>query len=76
MDVRIVAEPMEMGVSLVAEVVVIVTIKVADLVRKLISLFDPAAILTPLLALGSTSRSAVAPDYISRGGVSALAYPA
>lgn len=75
MDARIVAEPMLMGFTTV-EVTVKTTVKVEDLVRKLVSLFDPATILAPLLALGNTSLSAVAPDFISRGGVSALAYPA
>lgn len=74
MDARIMAEPVVMGMTVLDEVEVVTTIKVADLVRKLTSLFDPAIILAPLLALGSTSRSAVAPDYISQGGQSALAF--
>lgn len=73
MDARIVAEAMEMRLSMPAEVKVVTTIKVDELVRKLVSLFDPAAILAPLLSLGNTSRSAVAPDYTFQGGVSALA---
>lgn len=73
MDARIVAEPLEMRVSTVAEVVVTAVIKVDDLVRALRSLFNPAAILAPLLSNGSTSRSAVAPDFNPRGGQSALA---
>lgn len=73
MDARIVAESLEMRVSTVAEVMVTTVIKVDDLVRALRSLFNPAAILAPLLSNGSTSRSAVAPDFISRGGVSAWA---
>lgn len=72
MDARIVAEVMEMKISS-AEVKVVATDKVADLVRKLISPFNPAAILAPLLSLGNTSRSAVAPDYTFQGGMSALA---
>jgi hypothetical protein len=72
MDARTVVEAAEM--SLVAvQVKVTTVIKVDDLVLALRSLFDPATVLAPLLALGSTSRSAVAPDYIPRGGQSALA---
>lgn len=48
-------------------------IKADDLVSKLRSLFDPAMIIAPLLSLGNTSRSAVAPDFISIGGEGALA---
>lgn len=72
MDARIVTEAAEM--SLVAvEVTVTTVIKVDDFELMLVSLFDHAAILAPLLALGSTSLSAVAPDFNSQGGQSALA---
>lgn len=74
MDARIVVEAAEMNLSAVERVVVETIINVDDLVIMLESLFDHAAILAPLLSLGSTSRSAVAPDYtFSREEVSALA---
>lgn len=73
MDARIVVEAAEMSLAAV-EVTVKTVIRVEDLVRKLHSLFDHATVLAPLLALGSTSLSAVAPDYILRGGQSALAF--
>lgn len=73
MDARIVAEAAVVTMTAVAKVRVVVTIKVDDLVRKLISQFDPAAILAPLLSFNSTSRSAVSPDFILKGGTSGLA---
>lgn len=71
MDAVIKADAIEM--SLVAvDATVVTVIVVEDLVQKLQSLFDPACVLVSL-SLNGSSISAVAPDYISRGGVSALA---
>lgn len=72
MDARIVVDAAEMGFSAPVAVVV-TTIKVDELVKQLVSLFDAATILAPLLNMGN-SVTAVAPDYtISRGGVSVQA---
>lgn len=71
MDARIVVESAE-AIASVAMVEVRVSIKVADLVRKLRDQFNPATVLAPLLHMGN-SVTAVAPDYISRGGVSGWA---
>lgn len=73
MDARIVAEPAVINMTMVESVEVVTTIKVDDLVREFIALFDHA-ILVSLISDGSTSRSAVAPDSNSKGGKSALAY--
>lgn len=68
MDARIEVGAAE-AMAFVAEVTVTTVIKIEDLVRKLQSLFDPASVLAPLLHMGN-SVTAVAPDYILRGGVS------
>lgn len=73
MDARIVAEPAVMSMVAVEIKEVRVTSKIDDLVCGLKSLFDPATVLAPLLAMGN-SVTAVAPDFILRGGKSALAY--
>lgn len=75
MDARIMAEAIEIKLSMPEEVEVITEVIVSDeLVLALVSLFDPAVILAPLRNMGN-SVTAVAPDYILiRGGKSALAY--
>lgn len=73
MDARIVAEPAQMSLVAVEVKEVRVISAIDDLVFELESLFDPATVLAPLLAMGN-SVTAVAPDFNLRGGKSALAY--
>lgn len=71
MDARIVVEPAEAFAS--APVAMVHAIVVVDwLVKRLVSLFDATAVLAPLLNMGN-SVTAVAPDFITRGGVSGWA---
>jgi hypothetical protein len=73
MDARIVVEPALMRLAPVEIKGVVTTTRIDDLVCGLKSLFDPATILAPLLAMGN-SVTAVAPDFTLRGGKSALAH--
>jgi hypothetical protein len=71
MDARIEAGAMTLGVE-TPEVEIIVTVKVDLPVLMLVSLFDAASVLAPLLNQGN-SVTAVAPDHISERKVSGLA---
>ena len=72
MDARITAEPLVMNLTIGPKVKVVATTKVDDLVIELVSLFDPAVVLAPLLHQGN-SVTAVAPDTILEREVSAWA---
>jgi hypothetical protein len=76
MDARITAEAAQMSLVASPKVKVVVTTKVDDLVRALVSLFDPAVILAPFLAMGGTSVSAIAPTLFHEREVDALAFTA
>jgi hypothetical protein len=69
MDARITAEAAVMKMTVSPKVKVVVTTQVGDLVKMLVSLFDPAVILAPLLNQGN-SVTAVAPDLILEREVS------
>lgn len=73
MDARIVVEAAEINISVVSEVSVTTVINVNDLVLALESLFDAATVLAPLRNTGN-SLTAVAPDYIFKGGMSVQAF--
>lgn len=72
MDARITAEAAQMSLAASPKVKVVVTTKVDDLVIGLKSLFDPAVILAPYLAMGGTSVSAIAPTLFHEREVSTL----
>jgi hypothetical protein len=74
MDARIEAGAMTLGVE-TPVVEIIVTVKVDKPVLTLVSLFDAASILAPLINQGN-SVTAVAPDHILERTVSALAIAA
>jgi hypothetical protein len=69
MDARITAEAASITLTASPKVKVVVTTKVDDLVKMLVSLFNPAVILAPLLNQGN-SVTAVAPDTILEREVS------
>jgi hypothetical protein len=74
MDARVEAEAMTVGAE--APVVIVRTSEKVDLpVLMLVSLFDAASALAPLLHQGN-SITAVAPDYFIERKVSALAIAA
>jgi hypothetical protein len=74
MDARIEAEAISMGVE-TPVAIVRASDKIADLVEMLISQFDAASVLAPLLDQGN-SVTAVAPDYFIERKVSAQAIAA
>lgn len=71
MDARIVAESAQISLRAVAPAANTV-IKVEELIEKLVSLFDPATVLAPLLHTGN-SLTAVAPNTFNTRGVGAWA---
>lgn len=76
MDARITAEAVSITLTASPMVKVVVTTKVDDLVIGLVSLFDPAVILAPYLAMGGTSVSAIAPTLFHEREVDAWAFVA
>lgn len=73
MDARITAEAAVMTMTVSPKVKVVTTAGVDDLVIALVSLFDPAVILAPLLNQGN-SVTAVAPDTFFEREVTAWAF--